>query len=207
MERTVAESRDKFSISHFVWIALLCLLFASSNDLDRIFNLYLALVPLLLLPALAITIYWSVALIRNIVLRRWRRVASVLTAPVMAYIIFAGAGAAGIDSKWIRFEIGKHYYLDQIVKLPVTGEPRFKMFDWRQTGGVAVTNFIYTLIFDESDEIALAPDERSKEWQQRAGKMCPGTIMCVVVNPREGMSVTVRRIEGHFYLVTEIFGD
>jgi hypothetical protein len=206
MERTVAERRDKFSLSYFVWIALLCLLFASGNDLDRIFNLYLALVPLLLLPALAIAIYWGVALIRNIVLRRWRRVASVLAAPVMAYVMFAGAWAAGISSEWIRFEIGKSYYIDQVARLPDTGEPRFKTFDWGGTGGAAVTNIMYTLIFDESDEIALAPEARSKEWRQRAGKMCPGTMMCSILNPPEGFSVTVKRIEGHFYLVTEMFG-
>jgi hypothetical protein len=205
MERTVAERRDKFSISYFVWVALLCLLFAFGSDLDRIFNLYLALVPLLVLPALAIAIYWIVALIRNIVLRRWRRVASVLAAPVMAYIIFAGAGAAGISPDWIRFEIGKGYYTDQVAKLPETGEPRFKIFDWGQTGGVAVTNIIYTLIYDESDEIGLAPEARSKEWLQRAGKMCPGTMMCSITNPHGEMSIIVKRIEGHFYLVTEIF--
>jgi hypothetical protein len=205
MERTVAKSRDKFSISYFIWIALLCLLFASGNDLDRIFNLYLALVPLLFLPALAIAIYWSVALIRNIFLRRWRRVASVLTAPVMAYIIFAGAGVAGIDSQWIRFEIGKQYYVDQIAKLPQTDEPRFKIFEWGQTGGAGVTNLVFTLIYDESDEIGLAPEGRSKEWQQRAGRMCPGTMMCSITNPYGEMSITVKRIEGHFYLVTEIF--
>jgi len=205
MERSVADSRDKFTFSYFVWVALLCLLFAFGSDLDRIFNLYLALVPLLLLPALATAIYWSVALIRNIVLRRWRRVASVLAAPVMAYIILAGAGAAGIDTQWIRFEIGKGYYIDQVAKLPETDEPRFKIFPWGETGGAAVTNIIYTLIYDESDEIGLAPEARSKEWRQRMGKMCPGTMMCSITNPHGEMSIAVKRIEGHFYLVTEIF--
>lgn len=205
MERTVAERRDTFSISYFMWIALLCLLFAFSSELDRIFNLYLALVPLLLLPALAIAIYWIVALIRNIVLRRWRRVASVLVAPVAAYVVFAAAWAAGISPDWIRFEIGKAYYIDQVAKLPETGESRFKIFDWGEKGGVAVTNIIYTLIYDESDEIGLAPEARSKEWQRRAGKLCPGTMMCSITNPPGEASIFVKRIEGHFYLVTEIF--
>jgi hypothetical protein len=206
MDRTIAKSRAKFSISYFVWIALLCLLFAVSSDLDRIFNLYLALVPILLLPALAVGIYWIAALIRNLVLGRWRRVCSVLAGPVLAWIVFAGAYAAGISSEWIRFKMGKSWYIDQVAKSPDTGEPRFQMFDWGSTGGVAVTNFIYTLIYDESDEIALAPDQRSSEWKQRASKLCPGTIMCSVMNPHEGLSVIVKPIEGHFYLVTEMFG-
>jgi hypothetical protein len=205
-ERPAAiDGQDKFSIAYFVWIVLVCLLFASGKDLDRIFHLWLALVPLLLLPALAVTICWIVALVRNIRLRRWRRVASVLAAPIAAYVVFAAARAAGVNSEWIRFEIGKHYYFDQIAALPPTGELRFKIFEWGETGGAGVANSIYTLIYDESDEISLPPADRSKAWLDRANKLCPGTVMRSILNPSgipTELSVAVKKIDGHFYLVT-----
>lgn len=197
--------RDKFSLAYFVWIALLFLLFAASNDLDRIFNLYRVIFPLLVLSALAVTIGCTAALLYNVRLRRWRRVVSVLAAPVAACSIFAAANAAGVNPQWVRFKLGKRYYSDEIAKLEKTGEPRFKTFDWGRTGGAGVTNIFYTLVYDESDEILLPQEKRSKAGQERARKRCPGTIMCVLLTmPHEG-SVTVTAIEGHFYLVTEVF--
>jgi hypothetical protein len=124
MERAAVQQQgavtghDKFSFAYFLWVALIFLLFASSNDLDRIFNLYLLLVPLLFLPALAVVIYCVVALIRNVMLRRWRRVISVLVAPVAAYLLLReqtppawtlngyalslGSGTTSLKSKSLR---------------------------------------------------------------------------------------------------------
>ena len=130
---------------------------------------------------------------------------SVLAAPVAACALFAAADAVGVNSQRIRFELGRRYYIDEIAKLANTGEPRFKTFDWGQTGGAGVTNIFYTLVYDESDEVLLPQEKRSKAGQERARKRCPGTIMCSLLTmPHEG-SVTVTGIEGHFYLVTEVF--
>jgi hypothetical protein len=201
----VVDRRDKFSLSYFVWVTLLFLLFASSNDLDRIFNLYLVLVPLLVLSALSITICWTATLLHNLWLRRWRRVVSVLAAPVAAYALFAAANAAGVTPQWVRFELGRRYYTDEIAKLAKTDEARFKTFDWGRTSGDGVANIIYTLVYDESDEILLPQTQRSKAGQERARKRCPGTIMCSLLTPPSEGSPTAIRIEGHFFLVTEAF--
>ncbi|WP_338691769.1 hypothetical protein V5279_36245 [Bradyrhizobium sp. 26S5] len=194
---------DRFSLTYFIWVMLVGLLFAFGRDLDRIFNLYLALVPVLFLPAIAVTVYCTAALIRNLWRWRWRRVTSILVAPIAACLIFAGARAAGISSELIRFEIGRHYYIAQVEKLPQAGEPRLATFDWGQTGGVGVANFIYTLVFDEADEIARAPAQRSLAWHDRANRRCPGTPLCSALDPSSGFSITVRKLDGHFYLVTE----
>jgi len=193
---------DRFSFTYFIWVMLVGLLFALGRDLDRIFNLWLVLVPVLFVPALAVAAYCTVALIRNLWLRRWRSVASILMAPIAAYLIFAGVRAAGISSELIRFEIGKHYYIAQIEKLPQTGDPRLATFDWGQTGGAGVPNFIYTLVFDESDEIIRAPAQRSPAWHDRANRQCQGTPLCSLLNPPD-FTITVRKLDGHFYLVTE----
>jgi hypothetical protein len=200
-----ATGTDRFSICAFAWVGLLFLLFAASADLDRIFNLRWRLVPLVFIPALAVLVGWTAALIRNMTLRRWRRVISVLLAPVAAGALFVAADAAGVNAPRIRLEIGKRRYLDEIAKLAPTGEPRLKLFDWGQSGGAGVNSLIDTLVYDESDEILLPAKERSAAWQARAGKLCPGTPMCAMVWPLAEKSVVVKKIEGHFYLLTEIY--
>lgn len=196
---------DKFSVSWFAWLSLIFLLFASGADLDRIFNLRRLLIPLIFIPALAVLIGWTMALIRNAALRKWRRVISVLVAPVAAGVFFAVAGAAGVNSERIRLEIGRRYYLDEIAKLASTDDIRLKLFDWGQTGGAGVTTLINTLVYDESDEILLPAQERSAAWRDRASKLCPGTPMCAIVWSLAEKSAVVKKIEGHFYLLTEVY--
>jgi hypothetical protein len=196
---------DKFSFSCFAWVVVIFLLFASAADLDRIFNLRWLLVPLLLVPALAVLVGWTAALIRNVALRSWRRVISVLVAPVAACALFAAAGAAGVNSERIRLEIGRQYYLDQIAKLAPCDDIRLKLFDWGQTGGAGITTLIFTLVYDEGDEILLPTQERSAAWRDRASKLCPGSPMCAILWPLAERSTAVKKIEGHFYLLTEVF--
>lgn len=196
---------DKFSISWFAWLSLTLLLFASSADLDRIFNLRRSLVPLVFIPALAGLVLWTAALIRDVALRRWRRVISILAAPVAACALFVVAGAAGVNSARIRLEIGRQTYLDEIAKLAPSDDIRLKLFDWGQSGGAGVNSLIDTLVYDESDEISLPANERSAAWRDRAGKLCPGTPMCAVLWPLAAKLTIVKKIDGHFYLLTEIY--
>ena len=198
-------NRDKFSFSYFAWVVVIFLLFASAADLDRIFNLYLWLVPLVYIPALAVLVGWTAALIRNVTLRSWRRVISVLVAPVAAWALFVMADAAGVNAQRIRLEIGRRAYLDEIAKLAPCDEPRLKLFDWGQSGGAGVNSLIDTLVYDESDEVSLPAKERSAAWRDRARKLCPGTPICAILWPLAERLTVVKKIEGHFYLLTEVY--
>ena len=200
-----AAGSDKFSIFWFAWITLVFLLFTAGADLDRIFNLRHWLAPLVFIPALAVLIGWTMALIRNVALRRWRRVVSVAVAPLAAHLLFTAAAAAGVNSQRIRFELGRATCLDQIAKLEPSGEPRLVLFDWGQTGGLGTTSWIETLVYDEADEISLPPQQRSTAWRERAGQLCPGTPMCAILWPHAAKTIVVRKIEGHFYLMTEAY--
>ena len=200
----VAAAR-RFSFSYLAWVAVIFLLFASAADFDRIFHLSSWLVPLVYIPVLAVSVGWTAALIRNVALRRWRRVISVLVAPLAACALFAIIDAAGVNSQRIRLEIGRRYYLAEIAKLAPCDEPRLKLFDWGQSGGAGVNSLIDTLVYDESDEIALLAKERSAAWRERAGKLCPGTPMCAVLWPGAERLTVVKKIDGHFYLMTEIY--
>jgi hypothetical protein len=196
---------DKFSISAFAWVSLIFLLFASSADLDRIFDLRWLLIPLVFIPVLAGLVGWTAALIRNVALQRWRRVISVLLAPVAACALFVAADAAGVNSQRIRLEIGRRRYLDEIAKLAQTDEPRLKLFDWGQSGGAGVNSLIDTLVYDESDEISLPSRERSAAWRDRASRLCPGTSICAMLWPNAEKLTIVKKIDGHFYLLTEVY--
>jgi hypothetical protein len=144
------------------------------------------------------------ALMRNVGLRRWRRLISVLVAPVAACSLFAAAHAAGVNAERIRLAIGKRYYLDRIAQL-AQDEPRLTVFDWGESGGEGVTSWINTLVYDQSDEISLPAEQRSAAWRERAGNQCPGTPICAVLWPYAEKRAVVRKLDGHFYLLTEVY--
>jgi len=72
------------------------------------------------------------------------------------------------------------------------------MFDWGGTGDL-FEKIDYTLVYDESDEITLPTDRRTVAWKRGAGSAARWEPY------REGgVSIDVKALEGHFYLVTFI---
>jgi hypothetical protein len=59
----------------------------------------------------------------------------------------------------IHFHVMRRSYLEEVAKLPSTGEPRFVLWQW---GGFGVGHGV---VYDESDEIPLP--ERSSAWKKR----------------------------------------
>ena len=192
---------DKFTVVYFLWTLVPLLIFAASNQLDRFLNLYLLVVPLVLLPAIVVVIALLASLVLNLVKLRWRRVLSVLVGPSVAFAIFVFADHQGLDADRIRFELTKSSYVKQTAQRSREGgEPLLAKFDWGEIGGAGAANLFYTLVFDESDELALPEEQRSEQWKQRVNAKMPSLMRKV-----EGHHVDVRRMEGHFYLVTEIY--
>jgi hypothetical protein len=178
----------------------LFLLYVFGNDLDRVYNLWLALVPILLLPTAILAIFFLVSLLANLINRRWRRLASLIASPVLAAVPLVLLGHLGITPSWLRFEMWRDYYEQEVAQIiRHESEPRFKSFDWGGTGGAAVINFDYALIFDESDEIALPPAQRSPLWWRQAAmeKLKQVYLLDKSNTPH------VTRISGHFYLFTQ----
>ncbi len=202
-----APQADRFTFIWFVVFCLYLLLVSYSGELDRVFHLWIMIIPLLLLPAAAIVICWLIVLVANIARRHWRRLISQIAAPVLAVALFAALLAMGVTTDRIRFEFNRRSYEAEIARLPQTGEPRFHKWVWGETGGAVGANFFYTLVFDESDEIALEPEQRSAAWQKRmTPHMCPKDWpSCPIYESGGGKSITVDRIAGHFYLVTELY--
>jgi hypothetical protein len=84
----------------------------------------------------------------------------------------------------IHFGVMRERYRSVVKSLPGTGEPKLVIFNW---GGMVWSS--NGVIYDESDEVALAPGRQSPDWIARAGRTEPGC---------GGYSITP--VGGHFYL-------
>jgi hypothetical protein len=185
---------------------LVAVLLVAINELDKVFNFYLLIIPLLVLPALALGVWWIGSLLSSFRYRRWKRMVSLAVAPAISTAAILFLGHFGVTFERIRFELLKPYYFAEIARVPKEDGPRFKIFKWGETGGVAAANVFYTLAFDESDEIAVPPTARSTDWLRKVSRLCPGTQMCSILQPNPpDHSVDVTKVSGHFYLVTEVY--
>jgi hypothetical protein len=198
---------DAYTPWYTVWTGAFFLLLWVDRDLDRIFNLYILLVPLLALAALLWAVPMVIGLGVNAFKRRWRRLISIVAAPIIAWSFFSALGPLGVTTERIRFAWSKSSYLAEVSALPVSDDSiRLKTWNWGETGGVAVPNFFWTLVYDDSDQIALPPSSWSAEWVQKNGQV-GSRLYSVVHNRRDDKDyyVTVRRLDGHFYVVEELY--
>lgn len=104
-----------------------------------------------------------------------------------------------------RFRLNRQHYVDQIAQLPQTGAPRLAAFDWGSTGGVAVANVFYTLVYDESGEIDRLVEERTMEWRQRACSVSNLRTCFTKKSDPPRYYVDVRKMDTHFYLMRETY--
>ena len=74
------------------------------------------------------------------------------------------------------------------------------------TGGPMAPDLFWTLVYDESDQIALPPSSWSAEWVEKTGQV-GSNIYSLVHHTRGSQSydVRVRHLEGHFYVVEELY--
>jgi hypothetical protein len=172
---------DRYTIFHLILQLAFAGLLFFSDELDRRLNLYLLLVPLLLIPALVVVIVWLTSVIKNIIRKRWRRLASAVIAPVIIYCLMASLSHWQIDADWVRFQANHRHYEISVESLKGP-HPRHVTWDWGHTGGAAVVCIDYELHYDESDLTKLRDGERKGD-----------------------DFITVRDFGNHFYLVTTLY--
>ena len=170
-----------FSPFHIALQLLLAILFYSANELDRIFNLWFALVPIIGIPTIIVGMIWIGGIVRSLAQRRWLRLASVVAAPLMVWPLLFLLLRTGFDSHWVRFQFNKPGYEETGRKLGGT-HPIHHSWDWDSTGGAAAVNVFYSLTYDESDQVMLKDGEKV-----------------------EGGTTRVRKFGDYFYLVTLIY--
>lgn len=173
---------DRFSFFHlYAWLGLGLLVYLS-DEINRLLALWILLVPLLVIPAVTLACMFVGGFIRNLWLRRWRSLVSVLVAPVVTAILFGGLVRYQLTPDWFRFQLTRPYYAWRVHNLPGPS-PRYHEWYWGETGGVATANIFYKLVYDETDK----PLDRS----------APGG--------QEGAEYTVRSVGNHFFLVAQIY--
>lgn len=201
-----SKTTDRFTGKYVVWALAAGLPVLVAHELDRLFNLYLMLVPIVLLPLLVCGIAVICSISTNLNRHRPRQAASAFAAPIIATTFYAlSAPVLSLDR--INFALSRRTYEAEIARITrEDGAPLFKTWKWGETGGAGVANIFETLIFDESDEIALSPLQHSAKWKNRVAEKCPGrTCWIVFWPPLDGYSNTVIALGRHFYLVREIY--
>nr|WP_246724739.1 hypothetical protein [Rhizobium phaseoli] len=158
---------------------------------------------LIILTATLVAIAGSICI--NLMLRRWRRVVSLLTASLLLIVLLRILAAAGITPDSVRFAWTKQEYLAEIRRTDPSGEEqRFRTFAWDDRFRDKTYS---TLVYDESDEIALPNGEQSTAWQQRLQKSCSERKECVNLGPGPGEYIIVRKIGEHFYILDDSLPD
>ncbi|WP_128947031.1 hypothetical protein [Bradyrhizobium zhanjiangense] len=118
--------------------------------------------------------------------RKWRRAIAMSVLPLTTLVAIANAGTvwrlAMETGERLHFQALRQSYLQDLSKLPSSGEPRFAIWRW---GGFGIS---HAVVYDESDEIALS--EQSSAWKKRVADTEVG--MCGAWGTPLG---------SHFYLI------
>ncbi|NWD67258.1 hypothetical protein HX870_06560 [Pseudomonas gingeri] len=177
-----SRTTDGFAVGHFcVWL-LFGIVFYLGGELDRLFGLWLLLVPLLGLPALIASVAFAMGLVANLRARRWRRLASVIAAPVVTVGWLAASGYFQVTPDWIHFQLTRDHY-EELARSVPGPSPKYQEWSWGGSGGASGPNTFYRLVYDETDK----PLTRSEEPEHQGGR------------------ASARAYGEHFFLVTEVF--
>ncbi len=191
--------QDRFTLRYGLWALAGMVLVAYATELDRLLNLYLLLLPVVAFPLLAIAVGLIVALIHNVIRRRWRRAASVIAGPAIAAALFLALGRAGISPPLLRLLAFRGDYLADVAMAPA---PRLLLWDWGSTGGAGVPNVFWTLVYDETDTLSHPPDAWDPAWTRRM------SLLATKNDSDSGEALhhaEFDHLQGHFYLMTEVY--
>jgi hypothetical protein len=104
---------------------------------------------------------------------KFKRAAALLLAPfiIAAPLLFPILRYEEVAFDLIRFHLTKARYAEVIDKLsPAERASRILFFDWGKEGVAVSASTEYSLVYDESGEIALPIEERSQSWKDRASR-------------------------------------
>jgi hypothetical protein len=136
------------------------------------FLIFIAYVPELLIiggavSGVAYTLYalWQIA--AALARRQWRRTLSIAV-PLISIAMLCGMHIpiAPRDKLWIEATLPFRWFQ---VQIEPSNTPRFVAFsaDCRGSGGFGTIPDCLSMVYDESDEIGLPDDKRSREWRTR----------------------------------------
>jgi hypothetical protein len=196
---------DIFTPSYLFWTIPAFLLAFISGELDRIFNLYWLLDIIVVLPIIIFFITQISIFLINLFKFRWRRVISIIAAPLICGAFLWAITRLHITPEFISFELTKSRYLEQVAQLPVSNDgPSIKIWQWGETGGVGTIRMMYYIVYDDSDEIKLRVQGRSLAWKMKAQQAANGNFYSVI-DPDQNNHISIVHLDGHFFLVIQSF--
>ncbi len=172
---------DRFTAKHVAMQLGFAIFLLFSDELDRIFNLYLLVVPLLLIPFGVVAATFLHAVASSIYKRRWRLLASALAAPPIVATILALLAHYKLNPDWLHFQLTCTEYKKEITN-DLHPSPGPRTWSWGDTGGAGVANVFKKVVYDKSDDII---NETKKS--------------------TSNMDISVRSFGDHFYLVTTVY--
>ncbi|WP_428556587.1 hypothetical protein [Pseudomonas edaphica] len=168
--------------AHFyVWLTAGAV-FYFGDELDRVYGLWLLMIPLLGVPALIAMGTFIVGLIASLWYRLWGRLLSVMGAPALTIGLLVAFAHYEINPDWIRFQLTSGHYAELARNLPGPS-PKYGKWDWGETGGATGPNFFYNLVYDETDK----PLDRPEMAEQK------------------GWTYSVHPYGRHFFLITALY--
>jgi hypothetical protein len=191
----VPQDADRF-LWGFPLFAIGCEIFlAVLNYLERInggaLTVMLSFFVLIALGMTVVALVGIVALIKG----KFKRAASLLLAPfiVASPLLLPILPYEDFAFDWLRFLFTKEKYAQVIDRMsPAERASRIVFFDWGATGFAGIANSAYWLVYDESGEIALPEQKRSRAWQERVNKEKPNFS-------GEKCPAVIYRLSGHYY--------
>lgn len=178
-------------LGFYAWAALSYYLFMDA---------LLAIILLTFSPVLAgpFVVYLLRALVIHAAESRPQRCWSVILGGVVAVGVFALLNVCWHS----QLAIWKPIYASQLPS--DRSQPRFAAWRWQDTSG-PLQSFIYTLVYDDSGEIALPLKARSPAWRARAeqASVALNRPWRYVLDPSQQVRVKVEDKGTHFYMIIE----
>lgn len=190
--------QDRFTPFYALWFVPFFAWFDATSEIENVYSLY----PFLFLPCLALVLLigvstYATAMARHLWHRRWRRVISLVLAPVVVVFGYLFATSHGLDATWVRFTFNKSNYLADVAHLPQNGgTPKQMHWGWGGTGFAGIANSEIDLIYDESGAV--------ESVHQALARGADPTDCLKILNCFDGQtaSLSIRRLDANFYLAT-----
>ena len=204
-------TRDAISPWYIVWVIVWFLFIEVINYLDYRSNLYFAVIPLVGLPSIALLLSLLISLIVNLITRRVRRLLSIVAAIILVLILVVLMRSLAGIPQFIRMELFRSVLLKEVNAIPAENGPRLKCWEWGSTGGGAVANIFWTLVYDESDQINLPRQLWRAQWNRKVEEVAKekdASVLNLLIHPERiapNEHLNVERLQGHFYLITDIY--
>lgn len=184
----IPSKNDRYTLIYIFFYFLIAMLIDLIGIIDDIFNFYFLVLFILAIPIISGGIYFLFSSILLAYRRQWRRLVSLIFAPIIVWSTLHELSVIGINSDWARLEVTRWYYDEEIAQRRTQNlDTSYLTFPWGNTGGAAAVSITKTLVYDESDK---------------------RVFKNIVVEKTENYishMISVDHLSGHFYLSTEMY--